>query len=156
MNSTKNKHQRNPEKFLKDIYILYSLVLGFLGFLVVTYLTVLHFKHIIPSCTVTGNCEKVLTSQFASIGPVPLALLGSLFYFAVIILCILIITDYKKVFVDLFYVVSAIGFLVSMVLIYIQAFILHAFCQYCLTSEVISTGIIILAYLDFSQRKKAD
>jgi uncharacterized membrane protein len=134
-------------------FILYSFILGFLGFLVATYLTILHYKHIIPSCSISGGCEQVLTSQFASIGPIPISLLGSLFYLTVIVLCILILTSYKKLFIDLFYAASAIGFLVSVVLILIQALILHAFCQYCLTSETVSTGILILAYLDYRERK---
>jgi uncharacterized membrane protein len=139
----------------KNKQILYSLILGFLGFVVATYLTILHYKNIIPPCSITGNCEKVLTSQFATIGPIPLALLGSLFYLAIIILCILLLTNYKKVFLDLFYLASATGFLVSVILILIQMYILHAFCQYCLLSEAISTGIIILCYLDYRERKKS-
>jgi uncharacterized membrane protein len=140
----------------KNKLILYSLILGFLGFLVATYLTILHFRHIIPTCSVTGNCEAVLTSRFATIGPIPLALLGSLFYLAVMVICILILTNYRKIFVDFFHMVAAVGFMVSVVLLLIQAYILHAFCQYCLLSEAISTGIIILAYLDFRQRKALD
>ena len=124
-----------------------------MGFLVATYLTILHYKHIIPPCSVTGNCEKVLTSQYATIGPLPVALLGSLFYFSVIVLCGLILTNRKKIFVNLFYEASAVGFLVSVILLFIQAYVIHAFCQYCLTSEAISTGIMILAFLDFRQRK---
>jgi uncharacterized membrane protein len=142
MNLTKNK------------LIIYSLILGFLGFIVATYLTILHFKNALPPCHLTSNCEKVLTSQFASIGPVPLALLGSLFYLAIIVLCILILTNYKKVFLDLFYVAAAIGFGVSIILLLVQAYILHAFCQYCLTSEVISTGIVLLAYMKYKEDKK--
>jgi uncharacterized membrane protein len=142
MNSTKNNK-----------FILYSIILGFLGFLVATYLTILHYKHIIPSCSISGGCERVLTSQFANIGPIPISLLGSLFYLTVIVLCILILTNYKKLFIDLFYAASAVGFLFSVVLILIQALILHAFCQYCLTSETVSTGILILAYFDYRGRK---
>lgn len=143
MNSTKNK------------LILYSLILSFLGFVVTTYLTILHYKNVLPPCHVTSNCETVLISQFASIGPVPLALLGSLFYLAVIVLCVLILTNYKKIFLDAFYAVSVIGFAVSLILILIQAYIIHAFCQYCLLSEAISTGLLILAFLRFRQNKKA-
>ena len=112
----------------RNKHIFYSLILGFLGFLVATYLTILHFRHILPPCTITGNCEKVLTSQFATIGPIPLALLGSLFYIAIMVLCILITTNYKKIFIDLFYEISALGFLVSIILIFIHAFSLHALC----------------------------
>ncbi len=139
---------------IKNKLIVYSLILGFLGFVVATYLTILHFRNALPPCTLTSNCEKVLTSQFASIGPIPLALLGSLFYLTVIFLCVLILTNYKKVFLDAFYIVSVIGFAVSLILIFIQTYIIHAFCQYCLTSEAISTGIVVLAFLRFRQDKK--
>jgi uncharacterized membrane protein len=139
---------------IKNKLILYSLILSFLGFVVATYLTIFHYKNVLPPCNLTGNCEKVLTSQFANIGPIPLALLGSLFYLTVMILCLLILTNYKKVLVDIFYAVSAFGFLVSIILVLIQINILHAFCQYCLLSEATSTGIMILCYLHYKERKK--
>lgn len=141
MNLTKNK------------LILYSLVIGFLGFLVATYLTILHFKNVLPPCSVTSGCETVLTSQFAQIGPVPLALLGSLFYLSVVIVCLLILTNYKKIYLNAFYALAIIGFIVSVILILIQQFIIHAYCQYCLLSEAISTGILIFAYLKYRQDK---
>lgn len=140
---------------IKNKLIVYSLILGFLGFIVATYLTILHFKNALPPCHLTSNCERVLTSQFASIGPIPLALLGSLFYLAVIILCLLIITNYKKLFLDAFYITAIVGFAVSIVLLLVQAYVIHAFCQYCLASEAISTGIVLLAFMRYRQDKKA-
>lgn len=142
MNLTKN-----------DKLIFYSLILGFLGFIVATYLTILHYKNALPPCSLTSNCEKVLTSEFASIGSVPLALLGSLFYLGVIGVCLLLLTNYKKIYLTVFYALSAIGFAVSIILILIQQYIIHAFCQYCLLSEAISTGILILAFLKYKADK---
>lgn len=139
---------------IKNKLIVYSLILSFLGFIVATYLSVIHFKNAIPPCHITSNCEKVLTSEFASIGPIPLALFGSFFYLALIILCILILTHYKKIFLDLFYVASVVGFGVSIILLLIQAYVINAFCQYCLTSEAISTGIVVLAFMKYRQDKK--
>jgi uncharacterized membrane protein len=135
--------------------IIYSLILGFLGFLDAAYLTILHYKNIIPPCTVTSGCERVLTSKYAMIGPIPVSLIGSLFYLSIIILCILILTNYKKAFLDTFYLLTGAGFIVSIVLIFIQEILLKAFCQYCILSEIISTGLIILAFLKFKADKKA-
>jgi uncharacterized membrane protein len=134
--------------------IFYSLILAFLGFLDATYLTILHYRNIIPPCTVTNGCETVLTSKYASLGPIPIALLGSLFYLGVIILCVLIITNYKKIYMDLFYIFVVIGFLVSLVLIATQEFLINAFCQYCLLSEAVSTGLLILGLLKFKKDKE--
>lgn len=137
-----------------DKFIFYSLILGFLGFIVATYLTILHYKNILPPCNLTSGCELVLTSKYASILGIPVALLGSLFYLGVIILCFLIITNYKKLFLNAFYLLVALGFAVSLILIYIQGFLIHAYCQYCLISESISTGLLILAYLKMKNEKQ--
>lgn len=147
------QHSSSPlrgSKKVLDKFIFYSLILGFLGFLDATYLTILHYKNVIPPCTI-GSCETVMTSKYSMVGPLPLALLGSLFYLGVIVLCLLLITNYKRIFLDFFYLLVAIGFLVSLVLLYIQGFLLHAFCQYCLLSEAISTGLLILAFLKFKE-----
>lgn len=138
----------------KNKLILYSLIVAFLGFIDSTYLTILHYKNIIPPCTVTSGCETVLTSKYSMIGPIPVSLTGTLFYLAVIAVCLLILTNPKKLLLNAFYGLSAVGFVVSLVLIYIQAALLHAFCQYCLLSEITSTGLLILAFLEY-RRKKA-
>lgn len=140
MNLTKNK------------LFLYSALLAFLGFLDATYLTILHYKQTIPPCTI-GNCERVLTSQYATVLGIPTALFGSLFYLSIIVLSLLIITNYKKIFVNLFYLLAASGFGVSLFLLYIQAFVLKSFCQYCLISAATSTGIFILALLQIRKDK---
>lgn len=142
MNLTKNK------------LFIYSALLAFLGFLDATYLTILHYKQTIPPCTV-GSCEQVLTSQYATVLGIPTALFGSLFYLCVIILSLLIITNYKKMFINLFYLLAASGFGVSLFLLYIQAFVLKSFCQYCLISAVTSTGIFILALLQIRKDKSS-
>lgn len=142
--------------------IIYSAIISFLGFLDSAYLAILHYKNAIPPCSVTNGCETVLTSKYAMVGPLPVSLLGAFFYLAVILLCILIITNYpsagkqgKKMLLDTFYFLAVSGFIVSVVLIYIQAQILHAFCQYCLISEATSTGLLVLAFLKFKGNKKA-
>ncbi|HYM65125.1 MAG TPA: vitamin K epoxide reductase family protein [Candidatus Sulfotelmatobacter sp.] len=139
---------------MKDKLIIYSLIVAFLGFLDATYLTIVHYKNIIPPCSITSGCETVLTSKFASVAGIPVALLGSLFYIAVMIFCLLILTNYKKIFLQGFYALVGIGFIVSLILIYIQRVILHAFCQYCLLSEAVSAGLVALAYLKFKADKK--
>ena len=136
----------------KNKFILYSAVVAFFGFLDAAYLTILHLSETIPPCTV-GSCEAVLTSQFSTILGIPLALFGSGFYLSVIILSLLIITSYKKIFMQMFYVLAAWGFIFSLFLLGVQAFILNAFCQYCLLSLATSTGIFILAGLNFRKEK---
>lgn len=132
----------------KNKLIIYAAIVAFLGFLDASFLTIEHFKNSIPPCT-AGGCEAVLTSKYAVILGVPMALLGSLFYLSVIILCLLILTNHKKIFLKAFYLLAAWGFVFSMFLLGLQAFVIHAYCQYCLLSVATSTGIAILAFLNY-------
>lgn len=135
-------------------FIFYSLILGFLGFFDSFYLTVLHYRNEIPPCSILHGCEKVLNSSFSTIGPIPLALFGLIFYILVIITSLIIILENKKGLYKFFYLLIGTGFLVSLALFLIQALILKAYCQFCVLSEVISIGLVILAYLKFKEDKK--
>lgn len=149
---------RNLSKmnFLKNnkILIYATLLFGFLGFLDATYLSILHYKHAIPPCTVTNGCETVLTSSFSTIYGVPIALLGAGFYVAVIAVSILLITNPKDLFYKALYLLADVGMIVSIILIYIQFGVLKAWCQYCVFSEVLSLGIFISAILIWKNQKK--
>ncbi|HSD98320.1 MAG TPA: vitamin K epoxide reductase family protein [Patescibacteria group bacterium] len=112
------------------------LVFAALGFLDAAYLTIQHYQHAIPPCTV-GGCETVLTSQFATVFGVPIALLGAGFYAAVLLATGLFLQTHKKQLVTILFLLCTAGFLVGLALIGIQAFILHSWCYYCLFSELI-------------------
>jgi uncharacterized membrane protein len=140
-------------RFLSNKFILYSLILGFLGFLDSAYLTIEHYKNLIPPCTLHG-CDTVLTSSFSMIGPIPLALLGTLFYLGMMILCLLILVEGMKQLLKLYYIGAIWGFIFSAYLFLLQLLIIKSFCQYCLLSEVISTGLLLLAGLKIREDRK--
>lgn len=127
----------------------FLLILSLAGFFDSAYLTILHYKNIIPPCSIALGCEKVLTSQFSVILGIPLALLGSLFFLVLIIL--LLLENHHNGFFKYFKLLVLAGVGASVVFFSIQAFVLHAFCQYCLLSEAIILTIFILS---FGYRKK--
>lgn len=124
----------------KIILLLLSLV----GFFDSSYLTILHYRNVIPPCSITFGCETVLTSQFAAILGIPISLFGSLFFLALILLLLLKIT--RNIFFNYFKLLTLVGLAVAIVLFYIQAFVLHAFCQYCLLVEAVILAIFITIY----------
>jgi len=136
-------------KLIKNNLFIILLALSFLGFLDSVYLTILHYKNAFPPCSITSGCEKVLTSAYSTLGPMPLALFGSIFYLVVIVLCLFLITNYKKIYLNILYLVVFVGFIVSVMLFLIQAFILRSFCQYCIFSEIIATALLIFVVLKF-------
>lgn len=119
---------------IKKIIIL---ILAIAGFFDSSYLTITHYKHIVPPCTITRGCEAVLNSRFAEIYGIPLASLGILFFVVLIFLLFLGMNKCFKLWLW-----GGVG--VSIILIYLQAFVLHAYCQYCLLVEAFVFGIFIL------------
>lgn len=124
------------------------LFLSIAGFFDSAYLTIVHYKHIIPPCTIAKGCETVLTSQFSTIFGIPVALIGSLYF---LFLIFLILNNQSFNLFRYFKLFAFLGVLASLYFFYTQAFILHAFCQYCLLSEAIILAIFILSF--FSKEK---
>ena len=108
-------------------------VAAIIGFADSSYLTAEHVRGVVPPCTNDG-CDTVLTSTYASVGPVPLAAFGMAYYGLVLILLIayLDIGDRRLVHA-LAWLVSA-GMLMSLYFIAVQLFILNAICPYCMAS----------------------
>jgi uncharacterized membrane protein len=134
----------NP-KFLVIVIVFFS----FIGFTDATYLTASHFLSQVPPCTIAG-CEVVLTSQYAILSGIPLALLGSLFYLFVFVFAIWYLDSRRNHLLFYFPIFGSIGFLASLYFLYLQGFVLRAFCQYCILSAATSTGIF-LASLQISR-----
>ena len=112
------------------------------------YLTVQDLTGASLRCTIISGCSEVLASKYAHIGSIPLASVGALAYFVFFSLAILAAFGYAFIRPWLA-VLVALMFLTSLWLIYLQAFVIHHFCQYCLLSAAITT---ILTVLVFSSR----
>lgn len=128
-------------KLIKNRFNSYLLLfisfLSFLGFVDSTYLTIVHYKNIIPPCSITQGCEKVLTSKFATIANIPISLFGSLFFILILVLCILLLQQNNKRLRQALFIFSSLGMVAAIILFYIQWIVLKAFCQYCLLIELI-------------------
>lgn len=112
-------------------------VLSLLGFFDTAYLTIIHYKNILPPCSIAHGCEKVLTSRFSTAAGIPIQMLGMVFYTTALVLVILFAQTGRKLFLVLYTLLSFSGLAVSVLLFYLQAFVIGAFCQYCLASELI-------------------
>lgn len=114
---------------------------GFLGFIDSSYLSVLHYKNIIPPCSVLGECETVLTSRYAVIGGVPVSLFGIVYYLALTVLSVLYFDTKRSKFMIVAMGMSVLGFVFTLWLFFLQVFVIKAFCEYCLFSAVITTTL---------------
>lgn len=117
------------------------------------YLTIHHYTAEPVPCSIIEGCEQVLNSPYATIGGVPLAIFGLLAYFAAFSLALLTIFGNRGMW-KLFgvQVVIMAGF--SAWLIYVQAALIGAFCQFCLLSALITTTLLIIFIGSLFRRSK--
>lgn len=136
-----------PSKKIKAWLPWAFVILGFVGFLDTSYLTVNHFTGTAVNCTITEGCDEVLASEYSEIFGVPMALLG-LLYYLFILLAGFFYLDTKNIKVlKILTFITSFGFLFSLWLVYLQFFIIKAICQYCMLSAINSTILMILGLI---------
>ncbi len=123
------------------------LVTSLLGFADATYLTVQHYTGSTIPCTITHGCDVVTKSIYSQIAGVPVALLGSTFYIVIFALVFFALDQKNVKLLRLAGRLTIVGFVSSMWFLYAQAFLIHAFCQWCLGSVVTSTMLFVLGYV---------
>lgn len=139
---------------------LVIIVLSLIGMFDAGYISLQHFQGIIPPCTAGFECDTVLSSRYANIGPIPVSALGFVYYLSVFSLAILLYLDVqfkrtKATTTDVLRVLTVLGFVFTSYLIILMAYILDAWCIYCLVSAFTSTGIF-LATLWLAKGEKGD
>ncbi|GIK56313.1 MAG: vitamin K epoxide reductase family protein [Chloroflexi bacterium] len=122
-----------------------------LGLLVAHYLLLFHNGVLLSGCTGSGwdDCGAVSGpgAPYASVGPIPVALIGLLGY--AIIYGLTWLKDWaplrERYLPELLVGAAGFGLLFTLVLTGLEAFVIHAFCRYCLVSAVLITIIFLLA-----------
>jgi uncharacterized membrane protein len=110
-----------------------------------TYLTVQALTGETLSCGGSPDCFRVLGSSYAKLGGIPMAMLGALAYFTAFTLATFAAFGYSWAPKFLALIAGAM-FLMTLWLLYVQAFLLHAYCRYCLFSAAITfliAGLLI-------------
>ena len=127
------------------LYIAAAL-LSLVGLADALYLTVEHVTGQSVQCTIISGCSEVLSSSYAVVAGVPLAAVGAAAYFTVFSLATLAAFGYGFAKTALTVIVGAM-FFVSLWLVYLQAFVIREFCQYCLLSAVVTTILLVVVIL---------
>jgi len=134
--------ERAPNRRATALYGAAAFV-ALIGLADAIYLTIEHLTGQSVRCTVISGCSEVLSSPYATIHGYPLALLGAIAYFTVFSLATLAAFGYPLVGRLLLPVVTLM-FLTTLWLLYLQAFVIHHFCQYCLLSALVTTTLAAL------------
>ena len=131
-------------RFRTALYAIVAIV-ALAGLADATYLAVQALTGETLSCGGSPDCFRVLGSSYAKVGGIPVAMLGTLAYFTVFTFATFAAFGYARAPKFLVLTAGAM-FLGTLWFLYVQAFLLHAYCRYCLFSAAITfliAGLLI-------------
>jgi uncharacterized membrane protein len=108
------------------------------------YLTIHHLTGEMVPCSIVTGCEQVLTSPYAEMWGIPLAAFGTAAYFIAFSLAVLAAFGNRLMW-KVFGVQVILMALFTIWLIYLQGFVIGAFCQFCLLSAAVTLTLLIIA-----------
>lgn len=108
------------------------------------------------TCSI-GSCETVNTSRWATFFGIPVAGWGVAFYGGMFVLAVASTGERyaESVSVSLALVTAAgTGVLFSAWLTYLELFVIHAICQWCVMSAIIVTSIFLVCVADYRDTRR--
>jgi uncharacterized membrane protein len=116
--------------------------LAVVGLLISAYLTWVHYTGVAPVCVGgSGGCETVQTSSYATIFGVPVAVIGLVGYTGLLLSASL----RGELGVYLGFLVALVGTLFSAYLTYLELFVIHAVCEWCVASAALMVAALLCA-----------
>lgn len=135
---------------------MWMAVVSLLGLFLGVYLTLFHYGYIGSLACGVGSCERVQTSKWSVMFGIPLSLWGTGFYALMLLLSIAGIqpkyAESSGLSLTLF-VLSCWGILFTAWLDYLQGWVIHGWCEYCLTSGAFVLILFVLSGLDLREQR---
>ena len=131
------------------LWLMRLLALAGLG--VSGYLTWTHLTNQAIACGGSQDCDLVQQSAYSEVLGIPVALLGMLAYATLLALLFLRgrLPQAWDAYIPLaVFGISLIGVLYSAYLTYLEIYVIHAICRWCVSSAVIITAIFLLSLPD--------
>lgn len=97
------------------------------------YLTWAHYADAAVICVAGGGCETVRSSEYAEVAGIPVALLGLIAYVTILAL---VAWDAWVARMGAT-AIAVVGLVFSLYLLAVQAFVLEAFCIWCVANDVL-------------------
>jgi uncharacterized membrane protein len=133
------------------IYRMSAALLSLSGLFVSAYLYLYKLGRIGSLACGTGGCETVQQSTWSRFAGVEVALIGVLGYAGLLILSLAALQPGlvdRRWPASLLLVVSGIGVAFAVYLTYLELFVIHAICRWCVGSAAIILAILIVALLE--------
>ncbi|MBA2705117.1 MAG: vitamin K epoxide reductase family protein [Blastocatellia bacterium] len=129
----------------------FAALVSLVGLADAIYLTIEHLSGRSVRCTIVSGCSEVLSSEYATVRGIPLAMVGAAAYFTVFSLAVLAAYSYKWA-AKLLMVVVGLMFITTIWLLYLQASVIRHFCQFCLLSALVTFVLTVLIVISLRKR----
>ncbi|HAT68758.1 MAG: hypothetical protein A2481_00995 [Candidatus Yonathbacteria bacterium RIFOXYC2_FULL_47_9] len=135
-------------KILSTSLLVVVIALALIGFADSTFLLAKRLSGgPIPCVLGFTGCDTVSKSPYSVLWGIPLSAYGMVFYLGIGILGLLYLDTKNALFARLLLPATALGFAMSAYFIYVQKFLIKAFCVYCILSAIISTILFCLGVI---------
>ena len=125
----------------------FALAAALTGVAIASYLAVENLQGKTGVCTVVHGCQTVQQSRYGKVFGLPVSVPGLVGYVSLAVLALVVLTGFRGLrppAVASGFYVALFGFLVSCYLTYIEGWVLHAWCIYCIASASLMTLLLLL------------
>jgi uncharacterized membrane protein len=129
-------------------------VLCALGIVVAGYLAWTHLAGADPYCGGSHSCTDVQNSPYSEVAGIPVSVIGLSGYLVLLALSLLrgrVDTEIDFYLPVLSFGAALIGVLYSAYLTYLEAYVIQAWCYWCVTSAIIITVVWLLTIVDLQK-----
>jgi uncharacterized membrane protein len=137
---------------------MFSVALATMGLMMCTYLVLWKWGMLGPLACGTGGCETVQLSKWGDLFGLPVALYGVVGYLAVLVVGMVGIQprwQNRPEPAKWMFFLALGGVLFSAYLTSLEAFVIHAWCQWCLGSAATISIIFVLTAIDWRRHSSA-
>jgi len=118
--------------------------LAIIGVAVSSYLSIVELAGAVPVCGPLQGCEEVAGSEYAWIGPIPVAVSGILFSIVLLVAALGWWKSGDRRLLATYYLLSLIGLIFEGYLVYLQVFVIEAICIWCVVYGIsLGLGFVI-------------
>jgi uncharacterized membrane protein len=133
-------------------------VLALTGVLISLYMTAWKFGFISQLACGSGGCSLVQNSPWAVFLGVPVPVIGLAGYGALLVAAVAGVQpalERSRVVALAIAAGAVAGMLFTAYLTYLEAFVIHAWCRWCITSAVLATLILVFALPEFRRLRRS-
>ena len=132
-------------------------VFSILGLVISAFLAYEYLQPTPIICPMTGNgCDIVRKSEYSSILGISIPYIGVLFYTTFAFISIWLSQNFNKLVNNLRFLAALFSVIFGIYLTYLEAFVINAYCFWCLSSFIVSIIIFVLTWVSLKDSRRLE